>query len=273
MLMLIILFLTLLASSTIMYFYLHFKTRMNLKFLYLDNLFVTAISCIISGSIYLYGISDTFDSYVRFIISLAIGGILVIGIGYAITMIRFWHTPIRKVTAKENEIVSPADGNVIYIKRIESGETPISIKNGMINEIVELTKTDLLSSPCQIIGINMTPWDVHKNCSPIDGKIILNKHTNGSFLSLKNFNAITQNERNTYVIKGNGYFVGVIQIASKGVRRIDSYVSADSTINKGSWLGMIRFGSQVDIILPYDCDIKIELGQQIYAARTIIATR
>lgn len=72
----------------------------------------------------------------------------------------------------------------------------------MINEIMELTKTDLLSSPCWLIGINMTPWDVHKNCSPIDGKIILNKHTDGSFLSLKNFNAITRNERNTYVIKG-----------------------------------------------------------------------
>lgn len=271
--MILLLFLLLLVSSTVMYYYLHLKTRMNLKFLYLDNLLVSAVSFVISYTVYYHSLSLINNFYLRVFIALGIGEIFVIAVGYAITMIRFWHTPTRKVTASENEIVSPADGNVIYIKKIEPGETPVSIKNGMINEIAELTKTDLLSSPCWLIGINMTPWDVHKNCSPIDGNIVLNKHTNGSFLSLKNFNAITQNERNTYVIKGNGYSVGVIQIASKGVRRIDSYVSADSTINKGSWLGMIRFGSQVDVILPYDCDIKIKLGQQIYAAKTIIATR
>lgn len=82
----------------------------------------------------------------------------------------------------------------------------------------------------------MTPWDVHKNCSPIDGKIILNKHTDGSFLSLKNFNAITRNERNTYVIKGDDYAVGVVQIASKGVRRtILMYLSEMLLIKAVGW--------------------------------------
>lgn len=245
---------------------------MNLRFLYIDNLLVTMISFLV-GIMVFYLSSSISNFALRVIIAWIVGEILVVAVGYAVTMIRFWRTPTRKVTAKENEIVSPADGNVIYIKRIESNETPISIKNGMINEITELTKTDLLSSPCWLIGINMTPWDVHKNCSPIDGEIILNKHTDGSFLSLKNFNAITQNERNTYVIKGHDYSVGVVQIASKGVRRIDSYVSDGAVVNKGCWLGMIRFGSQVDVILPYDCGVKIKLGEQIYAAKTIIATR
>lgn len=266
------LFLLLLVSSTVMYSYLHFKTRMNLRFLYMDNLLVTVISFL--AAVLVFYLSSSINNFgLQFIMALIVGEIFVVAVGYTVTMIRFWRTPIRKVTAKENEIVSPADGNVIYIKRIEPNETPISIKNGMINEIMELTKTDLLSSPCWLIGINMTPWDVHKNCSPIDGKIILKKHTDGSFLSLKNFNAITRNERNTYVIKGDDYAVGVVQIASKGVRRIDSYVSVGDVINKGCWLGMIRFGSQVDVILPYDCNVKIQLGQQIYAAKTIIATR
>ena len=163
----------------------------------MDNLLVTVISFL--AAVLVFYLSSSINNFgLQFIMALIVGEIFVVAVGYTVTMIRFWRTPIRKVTAKENEIVSPADGNVIYIKRIEPNETPISIKNGMINEIMELTKTDLLSSPCWLIGINMTPWDVHKNCSPIDGKIILNKHTDGSFLSLKNFNAITRNERNTY---------------------------------------------------------------------------
>lgn len=191
---------------------------------------------------------------------------------YSLTMIRFWHTPKRVVTAGPNEIISPADGNVLYIKQIESGETPISVKNGKLNHLEELTKTNLLTSPCWLIGINMTPWDVHKNCAPINGKVILNKHTKGAFLSLKLFDALTMNERNTYVIENEQLTVGVVQIASKGVRRIDSYVKEGEFVKRGEWLGMIRFGSQVDIIIPYNSQVSIKVGQQIYAAKTVIAS-
>jgi phosphatidylserine decarboxylase len=267
----IALFFLLLLAGTVMYLYLHKKTRMNLRFLYLDNLFVVGISFIIAFAIFRF-VLPSINEWIRLIISLVVGGLLIIGLGYTVTMIRFWYTPKRRITAGANEIVSPADGNVIYIKKIEAGETPIAIKNGKLNTISELTKSDLLQSPCWLIGINMTPWDVHKNCAPVDGKITLNQHTPGEFLSLKNFDAITQNERNTYVIENEKVKLGVVQIASKGVRRIDSYVKQGDNVKRGEWLGMIRFGSQVDIILPYHCDVKLKLGQQTYAAKTVIAT-
>jgi phosphatidylserine decarboxylase len=267
----IALFLLLLLAGTVMYLYLHKKTRMNLRFLYLDNLAVVVISFVISFVIYNF-LFPSLNEWIRLFISLVVGGLLILGLGYTFTIIRFWHTPKRKITAAANEIVSPADGNVIYIKRIEAGETPIAIKNGKFNSISELTKSDLLQSPCWLIGINMTPWDVHKNCAPIDGRITLNQHTNGDFLSLKNFDAITMNERNTYVIENETLRMGVVQIASKGVRRIDSYVKQDAMIRRGEWLGMIRFGSQVDVILPYNCEVKLKLGQQVYAAKTVIAS-
>ena len=187
-------------------------------------------------------------------------------------MLRFWHKPKRKIIALSNEIVSPADGNVLYIKRIEANDPPSSIKNGRLNKLSELTKTTLLKTPCWLIGINMTPWDVHKNCAPISGRIILNNHIKGSFLSLKKFDSETMNERNTYVIEKDNLRIGIVQIASRGVRRIDTYIAEGAMVNKGDWLGMIRFGSQVDVILPYNADIKITPGQQIYAAKTIIAS-
>ena len=106
----------------------------------------------------------------------------------------------------------------------------------------------------------------------INGTVILNQHTKGVFLSLKTQDALTLNERNTIIIENDRLRVGVIQIASKGVRRIDSYVKSGAIVKKGDWLGMIRFGSQVDVILPYTADIKISLGQQVYAAKTVIAS-
>jgi len=117
----------------------------------------------------------------------------------------------------------------------------------------------------------MTPWDVHKNCSPIDGFVYMNKHMPGDFLSLKKFESLTTNERNTYIISSDRIKIGIVQIASRGVRRIDSYVMEQQNIKKGDWIGMVRFGSQVDVILPQQCQIKVSLKQQVYARTTIIA--
>lgn len=100
---------------------------MNLRFLYMDNLLVTVISFL--AAVLVFYLSSSINNFgLQFIMALIVGEIFVVAVGYTVTMIRFWRTPIRKVTAKENEIVSPADGNVIYIKRIEPNETPISIK-------------------------------------------------------------------------------------------------------------------------------------------------
>lgn len=249
--------------STFWYLYLHKKTRIDLKYLYIDNLIVVVLSVLIS---YLF---ETLFSIGYFI--LIIPFISVFGFSFLIIMYRFWRTPNRKIKAKEGQIVSPADGNVIYIKKLDSDKIPISVKKGRISNLDELTKTELLKTPCWLIGINMTPFDIHKNCSPIDGKLTFQKHTHGKFLSLKELLSETENERNTFVIENDIIKVGVIQIASRKVRRIVSYVNDNETLKKGQIIGMIRFGSQVDVILPITCKIKIKLKQQIYAQKTIIA--
>ena len=202
---------------------------------------------------------------------LAVCPFLVLGIAFCLTMIRFWRTPTRRISAKDNEIVCPADGNVIYITRVEAGSVPVSIKGKNLSRLEELTKTDLLDKPCWLVGINMTPFDVHKNCAPIDGQIILNQHFNGKFLSLKDSTAISENERNTYVISNGKVKIGIVQIASRLVRRIDSYVTQGAHVKQGEWLGMIRFGSQVDVIIPIDYKVVVSIKEQTYAGETILA--
>lgn len=83
---------------------------------------------------------------------------------------------------------------------------------------------------------------------------------------------MTENERHTFVIKNNFISVGIVLIASKRVRRIDSYVKEGQFVKKGDWIGMIRFGSQVDIFLPINCNIKVKIGEQVYTRKTIIAS-
>ena len=92
----------------------------------------------------------------------------------------------------------------------------------------------------------------------------------GKILSLKDFNSDKDNERNTIVIDNNKISVGVVQIASRLVRRIDTYIKEGNFIKKGSWFGMIRFGSQVDLIIPASVKLEIKTQQQVYAGKTIV---
>ena len=255
-----------LIMSSLTYLYLHKKTRISLNYLYKDNIIVIVLT-ILTCYIMVRLLPQNYNWLFFFLIP-----ILVLGFAFTLTMIRFWRIPNRKIDAKKNELVSPADGNIIYIKKISKGEVPTSIKKGLKAKLNEITQTDLLETPCWLIGINMTPFDVHKNCAPIEGKVILNKHINGKYLSLKEPKAILENERNTLVIKNDKMIVGIVQTASRLVRRIDSYVKVDQKLEQGQWFGMIRFGSQVDLIIPAYLNVNVKLKQQIFAKKTIIAS-
>lgn len=250
--------------STAIYLYLHKKTMISLQYLYKDNIVVI----LLSAAILLFGVLHLSHHPIFCILSIV--AIIPIVILF-ICLLRFYRAPLRKVNMEEHGIVSPADGHVIYIKQIASGEMPISVKNGVKATLNEFANTGLLDCPCWLVGINMTPLDVHKNCAPIDGTILLNKHFDGEFLSLKHEEALRRNERNTIVIDHPNGKVGVVQTASRRVRRIVTYKKEGEMITKGDWFGMIKFGSQVDLIIPATCKLSVELGQQVYARKTMMA--
>lgn len=251
--------------STLVYYYLHYKTRISLKYLYQDNVIVILLSFLLSYL--LLRALPTNWALLAFFVNVGLVG----AIAFGITMIRFWRTPTRKTDAPAEHIISPADGNVIYIEKIEAGQVPISVKGHTLAKLEELTKTNILDGPCWLIGINMTPFDVHKNCAPVPGKVVLNRHFDGKFLSLKEPNALKENERQTIVFDNNGEKIGIVQTASKLVRRIDTYVKEGDMLKRGQWVGMIRFGSQVDVIIPQKYDVKVKLKDQIYAGESVIA--
>ena len=114
--------------------------------------------------------------------------------------------------------------------------------------------------------------DVHINRSPLSGKVTLLNHRPGKFLSLSHKDAVNLNERQTIVIENKNITIGLVQIASRLVRRIESYIEESEEISIGQKIGMIKFGSQVDVFLPVNKVPKIPLneGDYVIAGETII---
>jgi phosphatidylserine decarboxylase len=263
----IVILLASLTASTVLYLFLRRKTKIGTRYLFTDNPAVAMASALAVFALQRLHVANHWLPAGLLIIC------SVVFLAFVFTMIRFWRVPRRRVTAAPGQIVSPADGRVIYIKKITGGEIPESVKGNVVSRLEELTKTPLLNDGGWHIGINMTPFDVHKNCAPVSGKIILNRHFSGKFLSLKDAAARNENERNTWVLENDEVKVGVVQIASRLVRRIDSYVKEGESVEQGDWIGMIRFGSQVDVIIPGNYRIMVDTGRQVHAAETIIAEK
>ncbi|MFH1941010.1 MAG: phosphatidylserine decarboxylase [bacterium] len=185
---------------------------------------------------------------------------------------RFYRDPERVPPRQQNIIVSPADGTVRYVQKLKDGEIPFSEKKNRIFPLVEMTKTDILSEGAFLIGIEMSVLDVHVNRAPIQGTVVYQKPADGPFLSLRKPEALFCNERVTTVIDNGLFRVGVIQIASRLVRRIVSYLSEGMEVRIGQRMGMIKFGSQVDIVIPKleGVNVRIQQGEQVEAGTTII---
>ena len=206
--------------------------------------------------------------------SLGLGIVTICTFWIIVILFRFYRDPERISPPGENFIVSPADGKVMYVKEIHRGKVPLSTKGGKQFELTELTRTNLVEQPTYLIGIEMSILNVHVNRAPIPGKIVMQKRVNGDFISLKNPEAPIRNSRLTTVIENGRIRIAVIQIASRLVRLITSFVKPGDELSLGQRLGMIKFGSQVDLVLPQLEGLRIlaEVGKQVKAGVSVLAT-
>jgi phosphatidylserine decarboxylase len=170
-------------------------------------------------------------------------------------------------------VLSAADGRVIYIKKIDAGQVPVSEKNGRQFSLDEFAGTKALGSSGYLVGTAMTYLDVHVNRAPVAGKVRLLKHIGGLFDSLKHPESIFQNERVSTVIETSGMTIGVVQIASRMVRNIVPLIREGEFVQQGQRIGKIRFGSQVDLILPDTPGLRIIVapGDKLKAGLSVIA--
>jgi phosphatidylserine decarboxylase len=208
----------------------------------------------------------------------AVRALLVAGIAVAVAVAilayRFYRDPNRTPPQVDDDVViSPADGEIVYVRRSEGGLIPSSTKKGRDYELVELTKTPLRHQDAVVIGIAMSFLDVHVNRSPIAGRVRLRQHFPGRFGSLGKPEMVYENERATTVIERDDLEIAMVQIASRLVRQIASYVKVGEEVALGQRVGVIRLGSQVDVVLPDrpDVTITVRAGQRVRAGESVLA--
>jgi phosphatidylserine decarboxylase len=184
----------------------------------------------------------------------------------------FFRDPERAPVERTDVIVSPADGRVITVKLVPPGELPVASKKGHASLLRELRGTALCDNGAVAISISMNLTDVHVNRAPIAGRVRLVKRVHGTFGSLRKPEMAASNERVTTVIGTEDLQIAMVQIASRLVRRIVVFVSEGEELRLGQRVGAIRFGSQVDLLLPLGKDIRlaVEVGDRVVAGRTIL---
>ena len=192
---------------------------------------------------------------------------------FAILAYRFYRDPERRAPDSADVVVSPADGQVIYVRPSPDGALPIATKGGRQYALEELTKTPLQSMNAIVVGISLSLLDVHVNRAPIGGRVTQQRHFKGSFRSLKRPESVFENERATTVIERGGLEIAVVMIASRLVRRISSYVKDGQEVACGERIGAIRFGSQVDLVLPAERGLVLHVqpGDRVAAGESVVA--
>lgn len=252
--------------STSLFIFWVVKGGFNRRVLYTDNLLLGSAGAVVTLLIY-YLTSIPLWLLVPFIC-----GTVILLFFVLLFFFRFFRNPRRLIPGGSDDIVSSADGRIIYIKELEKDQIPVTIKKLRIANISEITKTDILTQPCYLIGIAMTLFDVHMNRSPIDGKITFISHTPGTAIGLNTPSSTVTNERNTVVIdREDGVRTGIVQIAARGVKRCIITANVGDKVSRGEIIGKIRWGSQLDMIIPRNCEILVREGEQVYAGKTIIA--
>ena len=167
----------------------------------------------------------------------------------------FFRDPERHFDSKDNQLLSAADGKICFIGE-ENPPSETQFKEKM-----------------KKVSIFMNVFNVHVNRSPVNGNIKKIIYKNGKFFNASLDKASEHNERNSFIIETNTDKIVVVQIAGLIARRILSFISEGDKIDKGDRIGLIRFGSRVDIYFPPTYDIKVNQNDIVVAGETIIAER
>lgn len=207
------------------------------------------------------------------VLAAALVWLLTVALAVATIAYRFYRDPERTPPEGDDAILSPADGEVLYVRESREGMLPVSSKLGRDYALHELTKTALASEDAVVVGIGLSFLDVHVNRSPLRGRLTLQRRFRGRFASLRRPEAVFENERATFVIDRGDVQVAVVLIASRLVRRIVTYVREGQELAAGQRIGMIRFGSQADVVLPLrdDLQVAVRRGDRVLAGETVIA--
>jgi phosphatidylserine decarboxylase len=167
-------------------------------------------------------------------------------------IISFFRLPNRVHTLDDNKIICPADGKVVVIE--------------------EVTEVEYFKDQRIQVSIFMSPANVHVNRNPVSGEVVYNQYHKGKYLVAWHPKSSTENERWSVVTRTGYGEVLFKQIAGALAKRICNYTKVGQTVKQGEEYGFIKFGSRVDVLLPLNAKINVELNQVVQGGVTVLAT-
>lgn len=180
---------------------------------------------------------------------LILAGLLV----FLLLVVQFFRNPQRVVNQLNSNLVyAPADGKVVVIEEAE--------------------ETEYFKDKRLMISIFMSPLNVHVNRNPVSGVVKYKQYHAGKYLVAWHPKSSTENERTTVVIGDDHTEILVRQIAGAVARRIRNYLQVGEKVTQGGEMGFIKFGSRVDLFLPLDAKVTVEMGQAVRGNIDVIAT-
>ena len=163
----------------------------------------------------------------------------------------FFRNPKRNVTTNSEQILSPADGKIVDINKVDEKE--------------------FFNDKRIRVSIFLSPLNIHVNRYPVSGEVTYSKHHHGNYIVAWHPKSSEKNERTSVVIK-NKKFGEILyrQIAGTVARRIVNYAQKNIHVKQGEDSGFIKFGSRVDLFLPLNTDVKVKVGDKVKGGITII---
>jgi phosphatidylserine decarboxylase len=166
-------------------------------------------------------------------------------------IVQFFRDPPRTIAGDAASVLVPADGRIVAVERAHD---------------------PYLDRPATKVSVFMNVFNVHSNRSPVDGEVKRTWYAPGKFVNAALDKASLENERNALWLRADvGPDVTCVQIAGLVARRILCYAKPGDRLHRGDRFGFIRFGSRVDVYLPLEARVLVELGQRVYAASTVLA--
>ena len=173
------------------------------------------------------------------------------GLFVLVAVLQFFRKPKRNFIKDDDLVIAPADGKVVVIE--------------------EVFDEEYFKKAVRQISIFMSPLNVHINWYPVNGEVTYSKYHKGKFLVAWNPKSSLLNERTTVVLQHpSGQQLLYRQIAGALARRIINYAREGMIAVEGNDCGFIRFGSRVDLLLPLDADIRVEIGEKVRGGETLI---
>jgi phosphatidylserine decarboxylase len=173
---------------------------------------------------------------------------------FFVLILQFFRNPKRHTIANDQHVLAPVDGKVVVIEEVDENE---------------FFKDKRLQ-----VSVFMSPLNVHVTRYPIGGNVIYSKYHPGKYLVAWHPKSSTENERTTVVVENANYGKVLFrQIAGALAKRIVNYAKENDHAKQGSDQGFIKFGSRVDLFLPLDTNIKVQLNQKVRGGETIIAEK